>query len=422
MNNDAARGIPRPEHPKPQFYREDWINLNGQWSFDFDFSVSGMAKEWFKKEKFDMKITVPFCPESSLSGIGFTDFIPAVWYYRKFTVNKSQIRKITLLHFGAVDYFTRVWVNGTEAGTHKGGYSSFCFDITKLVRAGTNTLHVYAKDDVRSGSQPAGKQAQQYMSHDCSYTRTTGIWQTVWLEFVPQVYIKSVKMTPDAANNSIFIEAKLSGDSDGADLSAVAYNGDAVFGRGAVKAAGNMAYMCLKLDAIIWWDIKNPYLYDIKFTLQKGEHHDEVASYFGLRLIEWKNNAMYLNRKPLFQRLVLDQGFYPDGIYTAPSDAALERDIKLAMDIGFNGARLHQKIFEERFLYHADRLGYLVWGEHASWCLDINRPDALKNFLPEWLETLERDFNHPSIVGCCPFNESYDGSRKTETIGIHEKA
>ena len=182
--------MPRPEHPLPQWERSTWKNLNGEWDFSFDFGKSGVDRCFYEKKDWEKKIIVPFCPESDLSGIGYKDYMDAVWYHKTVELTEVEVKGRVLLHFGAVDYDARVWINGTEVGRHKGGYTSFTFDITAYVQAGANDIAVYAEDDLRSGKQPHGKQSGLYYSHGCEYTRTTGIWQTVWLEFVPKNYVK----------------------------------------------------------------------------------------------------------------------------------------------------------------------------------------------------------------------------------------
>lgn len=404
----------RNEYPRPQMVRNSFINLNGAWEFAFDFSKSGMDREFYRDENFSgtHTINVPFCPESSLSGIGFTDFMPAVWYRKK--INLESIKGRTLLHFGAVDYFCSVFVNEQPAGTHKGGYSSFCFDITGLVREGENSVVVYAEDDNRAGRQPSGKQCFNLRAEGCFYTRTTGIWQTVWIEFVPETYIHSYKLIPDLENAAVGFTVSLRGDTkDFSVLSEVFYKGRPV-GDKLVKTNGGYANVNICLSEKHVWDVGKPELYDLKISLLKSNNVvDIVDGYFGLRSIYLYDNAIFLNGRPVFQRLVLDQGYYPDGIYTAPTDEALKQDIIMAQSLGFNGARLHEKVFEERYLYYADRLGFLVWGEFPSWGLDITAPKAahaINAFLPEWTEAMNRDFNHPCIIGWCPFNETWDNN------------
>lgn len=393
--------LPRSEHPKPQMQRKNWINLNGEWDFAFDFGKSGIDRKVYEEKMLDKKIMVPFCPESELSGIGYKDFIPAVWYLRTFQLTDAQMNGRILLHFGAVDYECHVWINGKKAGAHKGGYASFTFDITDLAIAGKNYVTVYAADDQRSGKQCKGKQSSLFYSNGCDYTRTTGIWQTVWLEFVPFQYIEQVQFYPNIAEKSLTIKAKTKGCGI---LRAEAFYDNTLCGSAETEITSGNGFLKITLSELHLWETGNGRLYDLKLSF--GE--DRVDSYFGMREIRIDGEKVLINGKAIFQRLVLDQGFYPDGIYTAPSDEALVQDIRLSLQAGFNGARLHQKVFEERFLYHCDRLGYLVWGEQANWGLDYSRPDSLKHFLPEWMEVLERDFNHPAIVGWCPFNETWD--------------
>ncbi|MBS4200497.1 beta galactosidase jelly roll domain-containing protein [Bacillus sp. FJAT-49732] len=391
--------------------RADWMNLNGNWEFELDHGKSGKQRNWFEEGyHLSQNIVVPFCPESELSGIGYTDFMAAVWYKRQFTIPDHWQDNRVLVHFGAVDYDAEVWINGQSVGKHRGGYSSFSFDITEYISPGDNVVTVCAEDDVRSGLQPRGKQSGLYYSHGCDYTRTTGIWQTVWLECVPKTYISKLKYYPDPDNHCVHIEAELNGDYNDQLSLAVSssFNGKAV-GHNQAAVSGRKARLSVELSEIYLWEPGNPNLYDLEIQiLNDGKKLDSVESYFGLRSIKLDGMAFKINDKSIFQRLVLDQGFYPDGIYTAPSDEALRKDIELSMEMGFNGARLHEKVFEPRFLYWADKLGYLVWGEHANWGLDITTATGIERFLPEWLEVVERDFNHPALIGWCPFNETWD--------------
>ncbi len=392
--------IPRAEHPNPQWERKNWRNLNGVWEFEFDFGCSAIERTLWKKEKFEKEIIVPFCPESKLSGIGYTDFIDGVAYRRYFDLNPSDLTGRILLHFGAVDYETSVYVNEKLAGTHKGGYTSFEFDITEFVKEGQNMLFLAVKDDVRSGLQPKGKQAHKYYSARCDYTRTTGIWQTVWLEFVPTNYIKTAKYYPDPENASIGITGTVQGKGT---LHLTAYWEGTAVGAKSLAVTSGAFNTQLDLSEVHLWELGKGGLY----TLTLDFEDDHVDSYFGLRTTCFEGRKYLLNGKSVFQRTVLDQGFYPEGIYTAPTDADLIKDIELSFAAGFNGARLHEKVFEARFLYHCDRLGYLVWGEYPNWGLDHSHPLATEIYLNEWCESVERDFNHPAIIGWCPFNETW---------------
>ena len=401
--------IPRPEYPRPQFVRDSWMNLNGAWEFAFDHGNSGEARGMHQEgADFPLTIQVPFCPESKLSGIEYKDFMAAVWYRRTVTLTEEQCNRRIFLRFGAADYQTTVYVNGTKVDTHVGGFSSFGMEITKFVTPGENVIVVQCQDDTRSGRQPVGKQSRRiYASEGCLYTRTTGIWQTVWLEFTPKTYIDSVRITPDDRNRRVSFAAKVDGCAKDTVIKAqISRDGRIVGGTCARPVPGVTNFMADVSEAELWQP-GAPVLYDVVFTLeQNGEVIDTANSYFGFRAIEIIGDKFLINGKAVFQRTVLDQGYYPDGILTAPSDEALKHDIELSMAAGFNGARLHQKVFEERFLYWADKLGYLVWGEHASWGLDITSAEGLANFLPEWMEILKRDVNHPAIIGWCPFNET----------------
>lgn len=410
MNN-----IPRPEHPNPQFQRREWLNLNGKWSFKIDKSKSGLAKKYYEPQtKFDRTINVPFCPESVLSGIEYKDFMDAVWYSREFTIPEKYSGLRTILHFGAVDYKATVYVNGKEVGTHKGGYISFEFDITDYINDGKNVLTVYAEDDTRSPLQPRGKQSEEYYSHGCDYTRTTGIWQTVWLEFVPESRIKGIKIFPNVENSSVDIQAEVIGSGK---FEVLALYQERIMGAATVVSDGGFVTAHLDLKEAYLWEVGEGRLYDLELRFNE----DKVDSYFGLRDVRLDGQKFLINGKSVFQRLVLDQGFYPDGIYTAPTEEAMIKDIQISLDVGFNGARLHEKIFEPRFLYNCDKMGYIVWGEYPNWGMDPSNPNILFSILPEWIEEIERDFNHPSIIGWCPFNETwdYDGRKQhDETLAV----
>ncbi|MBE6800201.1 MAG: beta-galactosidase [Ruminococcaceae bacterium] len=394
--------IPRNEHPNPNFKRNDYIILNGQWDFEFDFGDSGKERKLFDVDaKFSKKINVPFCPESELSGIGYKDFMAAVWYKRTVEITEEQLKGKAFIVFGAVDFHASVYINGELAGEHFGGYTSFRIDATKFLKVGENTITVCAQDDTRSPLQARGKQSELVYSHDCDYTRTTGIWQTVYMEFCPESYIKSVKYYPNITDGTLTIHAELVG--NGTFEARAFWDGKEV-GSASTDTLGQTVTLTLNLSEKHFWEVGKGGLYSLNLSFGG----DEVSSYFGLREVKLTDKAININGKPVFQRLVLDQGFYPDGIYTAPSAEALKNDILLSMEVGFNGARLHQKIFEPLFLHYCDELGYIVWGEHGNWGADHTNFESLRYFLLEIEEEIERDFNHPALIGWCPYNETWD--------------
>lgn len=397
---------PRPEHPRPDFQRAGWLNLNGPWQFEIDAKGDGEARGLMNGHDLARQIVVPFCPESKLSDVGVTEYMPRVWYRRFFQTPAALRGGRLLLHFGAVDYLTRVWLNGELLGEHRGGFAPFSFEVTDLVRSGDNELVVQVADEVRSGLQPAGKQTHT-VSQGCVYTRTTGIWQTVWLEAVGATYLKDFVVTPDLDGGRVLFTGTMDGPSKGVTVRVRALADGRQVAEETVPAAWRNTIAVLKLDRVVPWQPGKPFLYALVVeALRGGQVIDRVESYFGLRKIAIEGNRFLINDRPVFQRLVLDQGFYPDGIYTAPSDDALRQDVELSMAAGFNGARLHQKVFEPRLLYWADKLGYLVWGEFPSWGMNFGRPDAMVAFVCEWRDVLRRDRNHPSVIGWCPLNET----------------
>ena len=400
---------PRPEYPRPQFERDSWQNLNGEWSYELDPVKTGHQRSLHQSEGFDGKIIVPFAPESELSGVGHKEFIPSIWYQREISIPQDWAGKDILLNFGAVYYVSEVYVDGQFVDRHFGGSDSFTVDITKFVKPGsTHSLVVNASSDLRGRMQSAGKQSLRHGPFECMYTRTTGIWQTVWMEAVAPTGIQRVKYVTDIDRGTVSMEMTMRRNSSGNLLTVNVKDGAKVVAtQTAPVASGSIVSLPLKKAKL--WSPENPFLYDVEFILKdaQGNVIDEVSSYFGMRKIHTEGNKIYLNNQPYYQRLVLDQGFYPDGIWTAPSDEALKRDIELSLAAGFNGARLHQKVFEERFYYWADKLGYLTWGEAPSWGLDANNVEAARNFLMEWRNLVVRDINHPSLVTWTPFNEEF---------------
>jgi beta-galactosidase/beta-glucuronidase len=417
--------VPRPEYPRPQFVREDWRCLNGEWEFEIDHADSGLERGLLERALVD-RIRVPFCPESKLSGIDHTDFMSAVWYRRRVTAPEAWAGCRVLLHFQAVDYDATVWADGVEVGRHRGGFTPFTCDLGEAAGR-TITIVLRARDDHRR-AKPLGKQSQRPLNHGCHYTRTTGIWQTVWLEPVPvRAQFGRPHIVPDVAAGRFLLSQPILGDRAGLTLRATLLADDepvCTAEQPADAVLRPLIELAVPDKARRLWEPGDPFLYDLDVELidHDGSLVDRARSYTGLRSVTLDGHAIRINGRVIFQRLVLDQGYYPDGVMTAPSDAALRQDIELARSAGFNGARLHQKVFEERFLYHADRLGYLVWGEFADWGIDHAEPGATA--LGQWAEVLERDRSHPAIIGWCPLNETRQpiGDRITDlndlTLGL----
>ena len=398
--------VPRPEHQRPDAFRPNWATLNGEWQFEIDEKGDGEARGLVSGKDLAGKIQVPFCPESKLSGVGHYGLMKHTWFRRSFELPAAMTGKRVRLHFGAIDYQAWVWVNGQAVGSHIGGDVAFAFDISRFLKPGANELVVHAFDDTPSGNQPTGKQTHT-VSEGCVYTRTTGIWQPVWLEAVGAAFIESFSIIPDPDNSCAQIEAVINGDAAGLHLSATANVGSRWVGTNSAEVQAGQAHLTLKLLEKHLWEPGQPFLYDLHLALYGAKEApvDEVASYFGLRKVTLEGRAILINGKRVFQRLILDQGFYPDGVWTAPADAELKADIERSMAAGYNGARLHQKVFEPRFLYWADKLGYLVWGEFPNWGFNY-RPANYANLTNEWSEIVRRDRNHPAIIGWCPFNET----------------
>jgi hypothetical protein len=398
--------VPRPEHPSPDQFRENWMPLNGEWQFEIDDKADGDTRGLTHGKELADKIIVPFCSESKLSGLGYanTRKLKHVWYRRHFEMPAAMRGQRLRIHFGAVDYHARVFINGRFAGEHSGCSASFDFEITSLLKDGANEVVVQVKDDQWSGLQSRGKQANGE-SFNVFYTRTTGIWQSVWLEAVGSSFIENLAITPDPDHSRILLQAHINGSNPDLMLKAEAFADGRLVGSATAKGP-MLQHLVLDLSEKKLWHPGTPFLYDLKLTLTSGgKTLDVMQSYFGLRKVAIDGRRILINDQPVFQRLILDQGFYPDGIWTAPTDDELKRDIERSMACGFNGARLHQKVFEKRFLYWADKLGYLVWGETPNAGYDNHR-EGYADFVNEWTELLQHDRNHPSIIGWCAFNEN----------------
>jgi beta-galactosidase/beta-glucuronidase len=391
--------------------RERWLCLNGEWQFERDPGDSGLERGLLERPLCE-SIVVPFCPEAPLSGLGDPDFHQAVWYRREVEIPADWQGERVLLHVQACDYDSTVWIDGREAARHRGGFCPFTVDLGAV--AGQRVAIVLRARDDHRDHKPSGKQAASFGNRGCHYTRTTGIWQTVWLEPVPACRLERPRLTPDLANSRFLLEQRVSGRQPGLRVAATLRYGDETVCT-VESALGHDFCTSLLLpvppDRQQLWEPGQGRLYDLEIHLldEQGREIDRVDSYAGLRSVCIDGLAVCINGRSVFQRLVLDQGYYPDGIMTAPSEEALIADIELSLAAGFNGARLHQKVFEERFLYHADRLGYLVWGEFADWCgnsVTLRATPSNAAWVAQWAEAVERDYSHPAIIGWCPLNET----------------
>jgi len=403
----AAQEIPRPEYPQPQFQREQWQTLNGQWEFSFDDRDEGIAQNWSAADhKLSRNILVPFCFESKKSGIGDTSFHAVVWYRRTFQVPAGWTGKRTLLHFGAVDYRATVWVNGRVAGSHEGGSVPFRFDITPLLRTGApNIVTVRAEDPPTDRYVPRGKQYWEPKSRGIFYTRTTGIWQPVWLESAGQSWLDRVRST-SALDGSVQFEALVEKSEPGTEFHATVRNGKDVVASGMGIAEGPRATAGAVVRNPRLWSVATPNLYDVTFELKRnGAVVDRVQSYIGFRTVGVEGKRVTLNNRPIYLKFVLDQGYWPESTLTPPTDEAMKFDIQMMKDMGFNGARKHQKLEDPRFLYWADKMGFLVSSEAANAYLFDE--GYVERFTKEWTESVNRDYSHPSIIMWVPINESW---------------
>lgn len=407
----------RTEYPRPQFRRNHFMNLNGEWNFRFDDTDIGLKEHWYDKnsEWFSDKIIVPFCFQSELSGIQTTEFHDVVWYHRHFNLTDEFLGKRAILHFGAVDYAATVWVNGRVVTTHEGGHVPFAVDITDVLQQDNNTLVIRVFDPSKDLSLPRGKQYWLEKSESIFYTRTTGIWQSVWMESVNDTHIEHVRFTPNIDKEDITIETSIRNlpSHKSARLQVeIMFQGTLVKRELWDCTTGNevrtihLGTSTQRLNQGWLWSPEKPNLFDVKFSLLVDDETCDVAqSYFGMRKIAVEDGIVYLNNFPYTMKLVLDQGYFPTGILTAPSDEELRRDVELVKEMGFNGVRKHQKVEDPRFLYWCDKLGLLVWGEMAN--AYVYSRSYVQKVTAEWQAVLERDYNHPCIVAWVPINESW---------------
>lgn len=403
--------MPRNEYPRPTIKRKDWLNLNGIWGFSFDDHNVGLNEQWYDQHELPETIKVPFGYQTKNSGIGNNEFHDIVWYKRSFTIPEDWQKKEILLHFQAVDYRSQVWVNGVKVTEHEGGHTPFSVNITYQLNQVNNTIVVRVEDFSEDLEQPRGKQYWKEESSGIYYSRTTGIWQTVWLEPVSKTHIHQLKLTPNIDDSMVSVNYKITNPKIGQNLVVeVSYRGSIVCTE-RIPLKHEVDQQNLQLSDFQngngrLWSPESPNLYDVRAYLLEIENViDEVQSYFGMRKIAIVNGKIELNNQPYYMKLVLDQGYYPDSLLTAPDEDWIKRDIRLTKEMGFNGVRKHQKVEEPTYLYWADRMGLLVWGEmaNANQFGDTYR----KRIINEWQEVIERDYNHPSIIVWVPINESW---------------
>lgn len=404
---------PRPEHPRPDFQRPTFFNLNGEWQFAFDDADTGLGEKWYQPGKaLEGAILVPFCYQSEASGIGGDEIHPILWYRRSFDLPQDMQGQRVLLRFGAVDYKCGVYLNGELAGTHVGGYTPFALEITHLLKDKGNDLCLRV-EDAPDVTQPRGKQHWERGVMGCWYTPTSGIWQTVYLEAVGDYALTQIHITPDIDHHQATFEMAL----DKAPQEPLMVEVKITHEGSTIRRLLTEIYdrqiripvdMIAKgtLDPVHIWSPQHPHLYDVRVRVQrKNQTLDEVTTYFGMRKVEVKNGQVLLNNSPLYQRLILDQGYWPDTLLTPPTDEAIQEDIRLTMALGYNGARKHQKIEDPRYYYWADKMGLLVWGEVPS-PYDF-ADETVRNLAETLAAFIDRDFNHPCIIAWVPLNESW---------------
>lgn len=405
--SDVTPETVRREYPRPQMVRSDWQCLNGLWDFAFDDKDEGIKAGWKTGLPSASRILVPFTYEAALSGIGSgKDVHERVWYRRTFEVPPSWKGRRTLVHFGAVDWQTLVWVNGTEVGRHEGGYTPFSFDITEALKPdGKQEIVVFVYDPAdpqKEGHQPKGKQLG---SKGIWYTRTTGIWQSVWLEPVPTNYIAGLQLRPDLDKARLDLTVRTRG--TGGTLQVKLVREGAVVAEATSRGAYDLLQANLQAPSVVPWTPENPALYDVILTLKNGDQVvDEVKSYTGFRKVSLDGKFICLNGTKRFLRGVLDQGYWPDGILTPPSADALRYDVEMTKAFGFNLARKHVKVEDPLWYYYCDKLGLLVAQDMPS-SHNLSTYAAKRNFEKEWLAVMDSVRNHPSIILWIPFNEDW---------------
>ncbi len=402
--------IPRGEYPRPELRRPRWLCLNGLWELELDDADRGLAAGWHTGRAFSRRIVVPYPLESELSGIGDLTPHPIVWYRRCFTLPEAFLAERLVLRIGACDHAARVFVNGREVGTHRGGYTPFGFDVAHCLRLGENEI-VIRVEDRETWAQPRGKQIIGAGGTGIDYDAVTGIWQSVWLEPLPQLCVESVWSRYSLERRELAVQVEFGAAQDvalfGGEVEATLFDGEVEIMRGSAPGFGRPeARVVLAVPAPRHWSPDDPHLYRLVVRLLCEERVvDAVECDLGLREVSWQDGSLRLNGEPLYLRGLLDQGYFPGGWYAAATDADLRRDVELVRAMGFNMVRKHQKAEDPRFLYWADRLGLLVWAELPSG-RDFTT-QLVTSLASEWAALVRRDRMHPSIVGWVPMNESW---------------
>lgn len=398
------RKITFNECPRPQFVRGGYEILDGVWDFAFDKENLGEQKAYFNGFEKEYDILVPFVYQTKSSGINIQTRCDYVWYQRRLNVKKEPGKRV-FLHLEGSDYVTKVYVNGKLVGIETGGYHRLSFDITDYVDNGENLLVIKCEDDY-STEKPRGKQRYKDENFECWYVDTTGIYKSVWLEYVSECHTNSVKITPLLNAKEVILEYQLV-NADGLQLNSKVYFDGNLIGCSLEEVSNDKVTTKISLGENVYpWSLKTPNLYDLKIELVKNEEViDQVDSYFGVREISTNNGKIYLNGEELYQKLVLDQGYWLDSHLTPPSNEALYEDIIKMMQLGFNGCRKHQKVEDDRFYYYCDVLGYILWSEMPSMYTNTAKSRAV--FEKEWMETVEQHYNHPSVLVWTPLNESW---------------
>lgn len=408
--------VPRNEYPRPQMERAAWLNLNGEWNFKFDDQNEGLIEKWYLETTYDQKIIVPYTYQCEMSSVNIQAVHDVIWYQRSFDIPKEMQGKTILLNFGAVDYKADIWINGFHIKTHEGGHVPFSMDITTELKETDNKLVVRAKDYSYDLELPRGKQYWLRKSEGIFYTGTTGIWQTVWIEAVEESFITKIWLTPDIDKKTIRLEYEINTRESELDMEVEIILKDYLLVKDTISVINGRGKREFFLDQgiqLTWqfyemwtWTPENPVLFDMNLTLKnEGQILDKIKTYFGMRKISIVDGKFMLNNRPYYQKMLLDQGYWEPSLLTAPTDEDFITDIQLAKEMGFNGVRKHQKIEDPRYLYHADRMGFLVWGEMAG--AYVYSRNYVGKLTDEWMKMIERDYNHPCIVAWTPLNESW---------------